>query len=369
MTEISNRQVVQRAVVAGLIIAFVILAGWYFSFLNYQKPSVSKIDSRIATDDTVLADYISAYGPEDTIAFIKTLPVDCHQRVHKVGRTTYELRGTDAFKVMNSECQSGYTHGMTEAFFRENGADNLTDKLKVICQDESNPFYAHQCFHGIGHGLMAFYDYGLFDALKGCDTLPSNKESCYSGAFMENVVGALSVEKAKAQTNSEYHATEYLKDDDAEYPCNIVDDIYKSTCYFFQTSRMLQIFGPDFDKIAGVCGGLDVKYQAVCFSSMGRDVSNTNGDGFKAIVSACNEAEAIGNQTSCIDGAAQDRFWHESETDEAFAFCQYLHEEPHKTVCYRTLDQRASEIVSQPSSSFCSHFESNYRYLCRWDNG
>ena len=98
------------------------------------------------------------------------------------------MRGGEAFKVLNSECMSGYTHGVTEAFFREHGTENITDNLQVICNNETNNFVAHQCYHGIGHGLMAFYDYDMPQALKGCEDLPTHRESCYSGVFMENVV-------------------------------------------------------------------------------------------------------------------------------------------------------------------------------------
>lgn len=357
------------------VIAAVVVLGSGLLILDSIKtyrgnsPSLARDDRRIASEDAILRDYIKLYGAEGAIMAIKALPgVDCHQRVHKVGRMAYELTNTEAFKVLNSECMSGYTHGVTEAFFHEKGTENLNNNVALICNNEQNGFYAHQCYHGIGHGLMAYTDYSLLDALKMCDTLPprsTNRESCYSGAFMENVVGAIAVDVAKSNTSpGDFHVSSYLSNDPL-YPCNAVDIKYKNTCYFFQSSRMIQIFGQDFKKVTTACESVEAIYQSTCFMSAGRDISNSYGTDYSQIELMCSHTKMDYLRASCIAGAAQDKFWHESEQDDALALCKVL-SVTFKPRCYSELSSRAQDIISSQEGLqiFCDKYEPGYSFTC-----
>jgi hypothetical protein len=335
---------------------------------NY--PPVDVGDARITTDDEVLRGYLDQHGADKAIALIKATPaVDCHQRVHKVGRLSYELHGTDAFKLLNSECMSGYTHGVTEAFFHEHGTADLEKNLAVICQDEQNGFYAHQCYHGIGHGLMAYSDYDLPAALRDCDTLPhvsTHRDSCYSGAFMENVVGAIAEDEARLATDaSDIHVSSYLSDD-PHHPCTAVDEKYRSSCYFFQSSRMIEIFDYNYRKVVRACESIDSQYQQNCFMSTGRDVSNTFHKDYTGIEKSCAHAKDEAMEAACISGASQDKFWHVSEQDEAIEMCKALARETFKARCYYELNVRGQDIVAGAGTRriFCDKFEPNYKYLC-----
>ena len=148
-------------------------------------------------DDVLLARFVKRYGPEQTVKLLKEsesyLEVDCHQRAHDLGRAAYEEFGAAAFALSGHECQAGSFHGATEALFASRGTANLEQDVTTICAVADNPFFRHQCIHGVGHGLMAWTTYELHDALPLCDRMPTetDKGSCYSGVFMENVVGGL----------------------------------------------------------------------------------------------------------------------------------------------------------------------------------
>lgn len=341
---------------------------WRQTSIRRNRPDIH--NTAIISDDALLKRYIKAYGPVQAITLIKSIPgADCHQRSHKIGRLNYEVVGSKAFKVSNSECQSGYTHGVTEAYFREHGTNNLSHNLTLICQDEQNGFYAHQCFHGIGHGLMAFYDYDMPRALKSCDDLQDrpqiNKDSCYLGVFMENIVGAIGVDEAKKSTATDYHVSSYLNSDPL-FPCNSLDERYKSTCYYFQSSRMLQVLGADFQKIAENCEKIDQSYQSNCFSSTGRDASFSFGSDYAGIERACGYANNETFQLSCIAGASQDKFWDQTEEDKALAMCRGLVAAAYKQRCYSMLAERARDIVAKPNDrkNFCAKYESDYVSAC-----
>ena len=313
-------------------------------------------------DDALLASYVEKYGPASTVALLSEYESqvgDCHERAHVMGRIAYEYFGAPAFSLSGHECHSGGYHGATEAFFRDRGTANLHPDIEVICGGSPNDFFRHQCLHGIGHGLMAWTSYEIFDALQLCDLLGEivAQQSCYSGIFMENVVGGLS--------GSMGHFTEYLSDD-PHFPCNILEDKYVSPCYFYQSSRMVQLFGSDFQKVSTACAEAPQVAHRVCFQSMGRDVGGiTRGDPERAI-QLCAYSEDPENRLNCLVGAVQDSFWDAGGANDALAFCQLLIGQNEKWNCYWTIVARAKDIYpTLPElQAFCAKVEEGYRQGC-----
>ncbi len=350
-------------------------ASYFANFSNNPytlKPKITKpIDKNIAkdskeiwTNQNALYSYMAKFGPKQTTVQLNNLSVQfgsCHDLAHQAGRIAYEMYNTSAFKLCSSECHSGCYHGATEAFFRDHGTSNLADNLKIICSSELNPFFSHQCLHGIGHGLMAWASYDLPEALTSCELLPTPSaiESCYTGVFMENIVGGLTDKKSE-------HFTKYLSDD-PQFPCNQVNDKYKNSCYFLQTSRMLQIFGVDFKKVADTCSATPENYQRTCFESMGRDVGGVYPDKELSSITACSFAPAGNMRIGCLIGAAQDAFWDPTGQDPALRFCKALIDPAEKSACYDTIFQRSPQVLLSKSAeeSFCNKAESNYQSRCQ----
>ena len=258
-------------------------------------------------DDALMVRFIRRYGPKNTVNLLKGSEaytgVDCHQRAHHLGRAAFEEFGAAAFALSSHECQAGSFHGATEALFASRGTANLEQNVATICAAADNPFFRHQCTHGVGHGLMAWTSYELHDALPLCDRMPTeaDKGSCYSGVFMENVVGGL--------TGLMGHVTQFLKDDDPHFPCDIVHERYKVPCYFYQTSHMLRVFNRDFSKVAQACAEATPAAHQSCFQSYGRDVGSVTRKDPAAAILYCSYAPAGPNRVDCIEGAVQDRFW------------------------------------------------------------
>lgn len=311
-------------------------------------------------DELALYSYVRKYGAAKTIQYLYSLESqfgDCHQNAHSAGRFAYELFNEGAFQTCSAECHSGCYHGATEAYFRDHGTANLAQDLAVICSSELNRFLSHQCFHGVGHGLMAFSDYEIFEALANCDLLPQGQESCYSGVYMENVVGGLA--------QSVGHFTNYLNDD-PHFPCNIVDEKYRNTCYFYQTSRMVQLFDWDFTKVGATCAEIDEQYQQSCFESMGRDVGGANFGNNAGAIEDCDGAPAGQARVWCLNGAVQNTFWTPEGQDDALDFCMQLSEPAEKDGCYDTIFGRAPLVIEDQAAltAFCEKAETGYQANC-----
>jgi plastocyanin len=336
------------------------------SDLAFEEPKdISPKDYvNLFKDDTLMIRFIKKYGPANTVRVLKEgenyFEVDCHRRAHDLGRAAFDEFGAAAFALSGHECQAGSFHGATEALFSTRGTVNLENDVAAICSLAPNPFFRHQCVHGVGHGLLAWTTYELHDALPLCERMPTaaDQGSCYSGVFMENVVGGLSGKMG--------HITEYLKDDDPVFPCNVVDEKFADACYFYQTSHMLKVFDRDFSKVAQACAEAPSSAYQNCFQSYGRDVGNaTRKDPAKAI-EYCNFAPAGQNRTYCIEGAAQDRFWEESGADDALTMCRLVTGETEKSACYWTIIVRARDVfpTQVEFDTFCVQVEEKWRNWC-----
>lgn len=281
---------------------------------------------------------------------------DCHTAAHNVGRLSYELAGEAVFQSCSAECHSGCYHGGTEAYFRDHGIENLEANLNTICAADLNGFFTHQCIHGVGHGLMAWTDYEIIEALEFCDLLSHSQASCYSGVFMENVVGGLA--------DDADHFTEYLSDD-PHFPCNILPDQYIDSCYFYQTSRMANLFNGDMEKIAVACAEIDQTHQSSCFASMGRDVNAHYPEPTDAL-RICGAANTEANEINCLLGAIQNTFWDSAGQSDALNFCLTLTAEAHKTACYWSIYDRAVSVLPDEAAvaNFCTKIETDYQFVC-----
>ena len=333
--------------------------------LRFKKLGAVSVQDAIDLfrDDVVLARYVKEYGPAATVAMLGEYETrvggDCHQRAHIMGRIAYEYFGAFAFSLSGHECHSGGYHGATEAFFRDRGTATLKTDISIVCGGSLNDFFRHQCIHGIGHGLMAWTSYELIDALDLCDLLDTtqDRESCYSGTFMENVVGGLS--------GSMGHFTDFLSDD-PHFPCNVLGEKYVAPCYFYQTSRMIQLFGGDFEKVAEACAEAPQASHTLCFQSMGRDVGGATRGNPEEAIQSCSYVQDPQNRLDCLAGAVQDSLWDAGGADDALALCGLLSDSEEKARCYWTIIWRAKDIYDSAADlqAFCARVEEGYRQGC-----
>jgi len=324
--------------------------------LPYDE-TIAENDELVFTNETALYSYTKKYGPFKTVKRLHALSAklgNCHQQAHNAGRLAYELNGAKAFQLCSGECHSGCYHGATEAYFQEHGTQNLKDDLKVICNDELNPFFLHQCVHGIGHGLTAWSNYEIHDALRNCDLVETNLGSCYTGVFMENIVGGL----------AEDHKTKYLSDD-PQYPCTIVEDKYKWSCYFYQSARMRQLYNDDFKKVTESCLAAPEMYRQPCIESMGRDISGAHSQQPEPSIADCQYAPKGALRKLCLAGAVQDEFWDPSGQDTALKFCRLLTDGDEKEACIKVIASRAKDLLTvEERGAFCAKAEPLYQETC-----
>lgn len=316
-------------------------------------------DTDIFNDESKLQPYVAKYGIEKTAQKLYELAESnemCHDTAHRAGRYAYEEFGNKVFSSHAPECNSGTIHGATEAFFAKNGTANLEESIATICDEQLDMYYSHECLHGVGHGLMAWSSYEIHEALEICESLEKGSASCYSGIFMENVVGGLSGYSG--------HTTEYLSED-PHVPCSVIEQKYRDACYFYQTTRMLELFDGNLQKIAEECDSPQAKpYGFSCFGSLGRDAGNVLG--VQEVIDFCQNLKTkdtlIG---SCLMGAADLSFVTVDQKDEAVEFCTSV-KQKYSDDCFNLVFQRVPAFIEQQSErkEFCQSMPQDFISQC-----
>ncbi|MBI2056486.1 MAG: cupredoxin domain-containing protein [Candidatus Sungbacteria bacterium] len=293
--------------------------------------------------------------------------VDCHQESHAVGRIGYELYGPSVFLDGTAACHSGYYHGAMETFLKEKGTQNLAESVAEVCNKFPTSFGIFECLHGVGHGVVAYQDYDLPKALETCGMLKTDydRNSCYGGTFMENVVAAQGMGAIVG------HGTKWANNIEPHFPCNKINQEFniQYQCYQMQTSWMLTIYGYDFAKVALECLKARADMILVCFKSFGRDAAGHTLRNPQKIVELCAKVphETADYYEQCIIGAVNViiDFWGDGLKQQATDLCKLV-DGKGKKICYSTIAWRINDIFTAKESKkyVCETFEDGYRNLC-----
>src|SRR3989344_183639 len=174
-------------------IKFSLLNSYFYFFpqdinLYLSRQNIAGI---IAKSDFAKLEYlINLSGPEKLISLMydqsgQGKSFNCHSYSHHIGRLSYKILGAQALEKNITLCHSGYHHGVIAAFISQKGTDNLVNNLSKTCDQLKTSFGRLTCYHGSGHGLMAYYDNNLPETIKSCKSLDGKfkQENCLVGAF------------------------------------------------------------------------------------------------------------------------------------------------------------------------------------------
>lgn len=247
---------------------------------------------------------------------------NCHQLAHVIGRTEADIVNNvdTAYAQGDNFCWSGYYHGVMESIVSRIGVNDLPKALPSICApiaaQKPYSFYAFNCFHGLGHGIMDVTSSNLFASLVMCDLLTTSwdQQSCYGGVFMENEMD---------EVNPDHH-TVYLKAGQPMYPCTAVADKYKEQCYLMQTSHALRVANENFATVFSECSTIEQPFVDFCYQSLGRDASGNSNSAIGPTVSNCMLGKTEDAKENCIVGAVKDFISYYHSDKQANSLCEAL---------------------------------------------
>lgn len=249
-----------------------------------------------------------------------TIGVDCHQVAHAIGRAAimhYDTIG-EAFKNGSNICMSGFYHGVMEGILSKYGDTYFSrGSIDDICRDfrgsgeETLDFV--NCTHGMGHGILDVTHDDLFRSLDICSILNASaeRERCYGGVFMENIV-----------TDGKNHISKYFKHDDIFYPCTAVREEYKNACYLYQPLYILRT--SNFHGAFVACSRADTdEHETECYQGIGMQTNSSDISIARQNLFFCLKGETAVMQSACVFSAASSYFYLHAE-DDTIDYCVNL---------------------------------------------
>ncbi len=247
----------------------------------------------------------------------------CHGLVHEVGHAAYEKVGFDGALVYEDDlCGSGYIHGIVETHL-----DNVRDivaALPTICDPE-----AANCFHGIGHGLMYKLDNDLPRSVELCGTYDKNFQriQCAEGVFMETY-----------DSETRFHASEYLQEDDPFFACRGLDPVNEGVCAFYATRYFLKVHPREYEGAIDWCmtdvpdGPRDACIKGVGDSAMKQNINDP------LFVERLCMTVPDDKRRYCIEGLVSYVIVHEASAEAGERVCPMLREE-HRASCAKVVGE------------------------------
>jgi hypothetical protein len=309
------------------------------------------------------------------------LRADGHVYAHAIGIAAGKAGGTNVGTVFAS-CteifQSGCYHGVIQAYF-ENVRAVDTGAVNGLCRaytaTGADQWLRFQCVHGMGHGLTMFYAHHLPQALLGCDLLRDgwDRESCYGGAFMENIVNATAPHHASHELHmhgSDHHAAQPFKaldSTDLQYPCSIMDQRYLVACYNMQTSVMLHFTQGNMRAAATACLDAPPAMRPVCYQSLGRDISAYSRQDHHEAIRMCAFAKAE-YQPWCHFGVVKNFIDLTARVEDGVSYCRSVTGGANRLKCYEAVGEQVGTLRNgrEDREAGCAGVATPYRDACRY---
>jgi hypothetical protein len=304
-----------------------------------------------------------------------------HSLAHGLGISAYRSPETVAqtFAGCPASQMSGCYHGVIQGYFLDLGSRGQAVDgavLDGLCGPHGEkPFLYFQCAHGMGHGLMTVHQNHLPMALEACDQARDAmvRESCYGGAFMENIVNALHphhTATGHAQTQGGGHGAgsghdahaghgaasrhgewKALDPADPRYPCSAVAAKYQAACYNMQSSPVMQWTNGDVEATARMCAGAPEGMQPACFSGLGRELTAWAAQDHGRSIQSCGRVRAATGgreQSWCLAGAAETLINQTADARDGIRFCRAVDAPDAKAECYRAAGRFMRSLVATP---------------------
>ncbi len=322
---------------------------------------------------------VKSQGTEEALLALERLTkedpavlAEAHPLVHHIGKRSFAHYGEASLALSHCTAQfwSGCYHGVLQAYLSSLPAVDPQHVLDLCPISNSIPAYSFQrynCLHGLGHGLTMQFRYDLLKSLAFCDALDGSweRESCYGGVFMENIVKFQETAHGRrAHEHDDHPAAAFLNPQDPLYPCSVLHERYLSSCYLMQTSAVLTFVKFDFAKAFRQCDRVPDAYKITCARSLGRDISGftlRHQDRVKALC-ALGHGEQVGQ---CLVGAVKDFMLTDASPDPGLALCGTV-EKQYKTACYATVGEILLSLSADPSTreTACRRSEGEYVEAC-----
>src|SRR3989344_2099777 len=368
-----------------------------FSFLSLKKTPDIPLDANfleLAKYFQDLSDQKGARAAYEVLESAKLPPnIDFHLLGHVIGDTLYKQEGAKGIRVCSQNFRNACSHSIVIGLLLEKGEAALAEIANACRKAPGGSGAYTMCFHGLGHGVLAYNEYELPRAIDFCKKVGTPEfqfqefKQCVGGTIMEMIAGvhdrAIWLEKSE----------KYFKKDDPLYPCTS-SFMPKETlfwCYLYLTPHLFELGGANLGlpteknfKIAfPFCDALPDTLKAerdACYGGFGKEfvvlakdrdvrkIDEMSDAELEKVYSWCKLADNKEGTGACILHAMQSLYWGgENNRGVAIRFCRNMNDETdNRSTCFFPLIGVVNQYVSDQSyrQEFCSEIPEEYRFDC-----
>ncbi len=316
---------------------------------------------------------------------------DFHLLGHVVGDVLYKQKGKKAISLCTDEFRNACSHSIVVGTLLSEGENALADMNEACKKAPGGKGAYAMCFHGLGHGVLAYANYDFEKGAKLCQKLGENINEgvevgeCVGGMIMEIVSGG-DHDKESWQKGRDI----YLDPNAPLSTCmkEVVPQEARRMCVLYMTPYVMEASGAnledisleDMEKAFALCNKAEVPQHLkdVCAGGFGkefvvlaqeRDIRNIDKMNEKALLKVheyCSAAGDLKSRTYCTLEAVNSLYWGgENHYSVAINFCN-LAPESIKDSCFSHLIGGV-HFYSRDNNyikGFCQELPEEYKRKC-----
>lgn len=333
---------------------------------------------------------------------LKRIPVppniDMHLMGHVVGDILYRQEGLEGIKICTHDFRNACSHSIVVGLFLEKGTAALPE-IADACRAAPGGSGAYtMCFHGLGHGVLAYADYDMEKAISLCKKTGTaayhNREyiECVGGTVMELIGGGFHDRELWAQARPKY-----LNPTDPLGLCtgSIMPTDAREICIVYATPYLFEVVGAnagspraeDFAKAFKYCDALPVwdrQNRDACFGGFGKEfvglalgrdirsatVANISGEQYQRVYEWCLLAQHKDGTAACLTHAMNSFYWGgENDRTIALQFCATIpvQDQYNSRTCFLNLMGSVRQYIQNTTykKEFCTEVPVEYRGECK----
>lgn len=321
--------------------------------------------------------------------------IDLHLLGHFVGDVLYKQEGINGITACDNDFRNACSHSIVIGVFNDKGENALSEISDVCRKAPGGPGAYTMCFHGLGHGILAYESYDMAKASEICQKTGtaeydySEGAQCISGTVME-IIGGGFHDKELWQVQRE----KYLHTDRPLALCesSFIPSNAKTLCYEYLTpylfeavgADMAQPTGQDFKKAFQYCKQLSENDQNrnTCFAGFGKEfsglvqsrdirqnsINNISSSKLKQISDWCLLAEEKKGAQSCIIDAMNSLYWGgENDRRVSERYCAAVSDPDFQKSCFTSLTGAVSYYITDANyrQAYCKEIPVDYQSDCQ----
>jgi hypothetical protein len=386
----------------GLGVVFIILVLFVARvFLGAQQYAEAASIARDAKDFKELSDRFVALADTKgaeyafTVLSRANLPpnTDLHLLGHVVGDELYKQRGVDGIGICTQDFRNACSHSIVIGALNEFGGEPALALIRDACKKAPGGSGAYtMCYHGLGHGIFAFYGYDLEPTIALCKQ--AGTEEYHKREYIECVGGAVMELMGGGGHDRELWLTSrarYLRNSVPLSPCisEVIPEDARALCLVYLTPRLWELAGIDlgrpdpslFPKAFAMCDTIPHSKRELrdaCFGGFGKEfiplagardirgVDRFSDDAYAQAIEWCGSAPSEDGRAACISEALSSIFWGgENDPEASFRFCALVKEEGMQSACYGSLARNIRSYSEGPARDvLCVRIPEAERLVC-----